>query len=228
MPRFALTLLLALAVHGLAGAHFVFVLPDADGQGARVVFSDELAPDENVDVAKIAGTTLTARDGSGKDHPLKLVKLEHAYQVKLPGKGPWMISGTTEYGVLAKGPAKPFLLRYHPRALVGTTAYVGAKPGAAALEVVPSAAAGGMRFQVLAAGKPAAGVEVTVLLPGKDESQKVKTDGAGFTPAFKQTGRFGLWARHVAAKSGSQDGKKYEEVRDYATLVLDVPAKPTR
>jgi hypothetical protein len=139
-----------------------------------------------------------------------------------------MIWGTTQYGVLAKGPAKPFLLRYHPRALIGTTAYVGAKPGTAALEIVPSGTAGGLRFQVLAAGKPAAGVEVTVLRAGKDESQKVKTDGAGFTPAFKGTGRFGLWARHAVAKSGSLDGKKYEEVRDYATLVLDVPEKPTR
>src|SRR3954453_19851468 len=61
-----LACLLALALGTTAGAHFVFIVPDKDGSAARVVFSDDLSPDENVPVSKIAGTKLTLRAGDGK------------------------------------------------------------------------------------------------------------------------------------------------------------------
>ena len=79
---------------------------------------------------------------------------------------------------------------------------------------------------MLAKGKPVADAEVTVLLPG-DERKKVVTDKAGYTPVFEAAGRYGVWARHFETVSGESGGQKYEEVRHYATLVVDAgTAKP--
>jgi uncharacterized GH25 family protein len=220
MRRIVLTLALALGCVTAATAHFVFVVPEADGKGVKVVFSDSLAPDEAVDIGKIARTTLTARDAAGKSTPVKLTKAEHAYTVKL-GSPAVVIEGTTEYGVLAKGGAKPFQLRYHPRAVLDLAAFTPDRDKPATFEVVPSMQGGGVRFQVLAAGKPVADNEVNLMLPG-DEKKKVKTDKDGYTESFKAKGRYGLWTRHSEGKAGEAGGKKFDEVRHYATLVVDV------
>src|SRR5689334_17717882 len=103
------------AAHG----HFTFVVPEADGASAKVIFSDDLKPDTAVNVEKIAGTKLMLRDVAGKDSPLELKKGDGCYLVNLPGSGPRVVFGTTEYGVSQKGDAKPYLLVYYPKALVG-------------------------------------------------------------------------------------------------------------
>ena len=90
-----------------------------------------------------------------------------------------------------------------------------------ALEVTAEPATGKVRFQVLAAGKALAESEVTVMLP--DGAKKaVKTDKDGYTPTFDGVGRYGVVAKQVEAKAGEHAGKKYDEIRSYATLVCDV------
>jgi uncharacterized GH25 family protein len=220
MRKAILAAVLGLACATAAAAHFVFVLPDAGGKGAKVVFSDELAPDEAVDVGKIAATELVVRDAMGKGRPVKMVKGDHAYTVKLDGAA--AVEGTTEYGVVAKGKGKPFLLRYHSRAVLDPVAKLATTGKPPALEVVPSFHAGSLRFQVLAAGKPLARAQVTVIVPGAKEKRKVTTGETGLTEAFTEAGRFGVVAGHVEERAGTHDGKKYEEVRTYATLVVDV------
>jgi hypothetical protein len=81
-----------------------------------------------------------------------------------------------------------------------------------------------VKFQFLVGGKPAADADGSVTLPdGKKE--KVKTDKDGFTAAFDATGRYAVYLKSVEAKAGEHDGKKYEQVTHYATLVADTPAK---
>jgi len=213
----AATLLLAGAV---AQAHFPFIVPEADGSAVKVVFSDDLTPDTNVNVEKLAGTKLFVRDAGGKDAPLDWKKGDGFYQVAVPGTGPRVVYGVTEYGVLQKGDAKPFRLTYYPKALVGGPAKA-AVGGALKVEVLAAGDAGKTRFQVVHDGKPVAGAEVTVLPPGGSK-KAVKTDADGFTPAFEAAGRYGVFARVTEAKGGEHAGKKYDEVRHYATLVLDI------
>jgi uncharacterized GH25 family protein len=208
-----------------ASAHFVFVVPAADGTKAEVVFSESLEPDDAVDIAKIAGVKLTVRDAAGKTNPVVCEKGEHALKVAIPGSGSRIVFGQLDYGVVQKGEAPAFLLRYYPKTIVGPLPADGGKLGdAALLEVVPVGEAGKLRFQVLAQGKPVADASMTVLVPG-EKPQVVKTDKDGFSPAFAQVGRFGVWARRVETASGESAGKKYAEVRDYATLVCDVAGK---
>ena len=63
--------------------------------------------------------------------------------------------------------------------------------------------------------------ETTVILPD-GKKQAVKTDKDGYTPAFEGAGRFAVYAKQVEVKEGEHAGKKFSEIRNYATLVCDV------
>ena len=203
-----------------AQAHFPFIVPEADGSRAKVVFSDSFEPDANVDITKLANTKLAVRDATGKETALEWKKGDACYLVDLPGSGDRVVYGTTDYGVLQKGDAKPFRLMYYPKAVIGKAAApaVGEK---LALEVVATGDPGKTKFRVLAAGKPVPEAEVSVMVPGTVK-RDVKTDKEGFTPAFAETGRYGVYAKLIEAKAGESAGKKFDEVRHYATLVADV------
>lgn len=212
--------LVGLLAAAAAQAHFAFIVPEAGGAKAKVVFSDSLEPDTNVKIEKIANTKLVVRDSSGKDTPLTWTAGEGFYLVDLPGTGPRAVFGTTEYGVLTKGDSKPFLLTYHPKAVVGGAV----KPVGAKLEVVAVGEPGKTRFQVLAEGKPVPEAEYGVMVPGESKKSG-KTNAEGYTETFAATGRYGVHAKHSVAKPGEHNGKKYEEARTYATLVVDIGAK---
>ena len=203
-----------------ANAHFPFVVPDASGGSAKVVFSDNLEPDTNVNIDKLENTKMRLRAADGTDTALEWKKEDGFYALNVPGRGDRVVYGVTDYGVLQKGDAKPFKLAYYPKAVVGNAAAkpVGEK---VALEVVAEGGSGKVRFRVLAAGKPLADSEVTVMLPG-GEKKAAKTDKDGYTPGFDGAGRYGVYAKQVEAKAGEHGGKKYEEIRSYATLVCDV------
>ena len=208
-----------------AQAHFVFVVPAANGSAVSVVFSDSLEPDENVAIEKIAALKLTVRNAANQDTAVTLKTDKHALTGSLPGTGPRVVYGSIPYGVLAKGGAAPYLLTYHPKAIVGPVAERAAMV-ATPLEVLPIYTGGKIAFQVLATGKPVADAEVTVTGPD-DKKEKVKTGPTGITQGFAGEGRFAVFAKNVEAKEGEHDGKKYSEIRHYATLVLNaVPASP--
>lgn len=212
--------LLAVAV---AQAHFAYLVPTDDGAAVRLVFSDSLDPDAGVNIEKVGGTKLTVRDAAGKETPAELKKGDAFYEVAVPGSGPRVVYGVTEYGVLQKGDAKPFRLAYYPKAVLGGDA-AKAVGGPLKAEIVADGGAGKVRFRVLHDGKPVKDAEVSVLVPasGKAERKAAKTDADGYTGAFAATGRYGVNARVTEATSGELAGKKYEEVRHYATLVVDV------
>jgi uncharacterized GH25 family protein len=227
MKRFIGAAILGLVTLISAQAHFVFIVPgqssDSKKEVVLVVFSDTLAPDEKIDVAKFESTKLTMRDAAGKESALAAEKGKHELIAVLPGKGNRLVYGTTEMGVLQKGDSKPFLLKYYPKAIVGSSAEETATIGKAVpVEIVPAIKEGKIRFQVLINGKPAEGLEVTIMLPGDKKNEKTKTDKEGFAGTFEAKGRYGVWARHVESSAGESAGKKYEEVRNYATLVVEM------
>lgn len=213
-------LVVGLCAAAAAQAHFPFVVPDDKGQSAKVVFSDNLEPDPNVNIEKLANTKLTLRDAAGKESALEWKKGEGFYAVNVPGTGDRVVFGVTDYGVLQKGDAKPFKLVYYPKAVLGAAnaTALGEKAG---LDVIADGASAKVRFRVLAAGKPVADSEVTVLLPGGNK-KAVATDKDGYTPAFEGAGRYGVYAKLIEAKAGEHGGKKFDEIRHYATLVCDV------
>src|SRR5262245_5845163 len=221
MNRMIGALVVGLFACAIAHAHFPFIVPDPKGESAKVVFSDNLEPDTDVNVEKIANTKLTLRDAGGKESPLEWKKGDGFYAVNVPGSGDRVVYGTTDYGVVQKADAKPFKLMYYPKAVLGSASAkaVGEK---LPLEVVAEGGSGKVRFRVLVAGKALPEAETNVMLP--DGSKKaLKTDKDGYTTPFEGAGRYAVYTRHAEAKAGEHAGKKFEEIRSYATLVCDVP-----
>lgn len=220
MTRMIGSFILTLFAIGAAQAHFAFLIPEADGTSAKLIFSDNLMPDTKVNIEKLTNTKLALRDAAGKETALEMKKGEGFYQMALPGSGPRTVYGVSDYGVRQKGDDKPYRLMYYPKATIGAA---DAKPigGVMKLEIVAVGGAGTMRFQVYADGKPLPDAEVTVLLPGS-EGKATKTDKDGFTEAFAPSGRYGVFARWTEPKGGEAAGMKFTETRHYATLVIDV------
>jgi hypothetical protein len=221
MKRMLIAGFLGLVMASLGRAHFPFIVPDTDGTSAKLVFSDDLNPDMNVNVEKIANTKLTLRDSNGKEATLDHKKGDSCYLVNLPGTGNRMVYGVTDYGVLQKGDTKPFKLVYYPKAVLGSPAAKEATLGEKCpLEIVALGTFGKLKFQVLAAGKPAVEAEVSVVLPATAK-KTMKTDKEGMTTEFQESGRYAVTAKVIESKSGDHAGKKFEEIRSYATLVCD-------
>lgn len=229
MPAFRLAALAVLVGSAFAHAHFVFVYATDDRGEVRLVFGHGAAPDAKTPATRCEKTALTARDADGKDAKLTTEKGDgNFYKAKLAGK-PVVVFGATDTAVSQHGNADPTLTTYYPKAVLGDPFAKTAEVGKAVpVEVVPVKDGEKVRFKVLAGGKPAEGVEVTVGVPGKDEeADPVKTDKDGLTPAFAEFGRYCVAARQVDDKPGELDGKKYKAVRRIATLVCDVN-KPTK
>ena len=221
MYKMCSAVVILLAAASLSQAHFPFIVPDDKGATAKVVFSDTLEPDLNVNIEKLANTKLTLRDSTGKESAVEWKKDNGFYSLPVPGTGTRVVYGTTDYGVLQKGDTKPFKLTYYPKAVIGTATAKEATIGKQALEVVAVGSGGKVRFQVLAAGQPLADSEVTVLLP--DGVKKMaRTNKEGLTPEYDGRGRYGVYAKQVERKPGEHAGKKYDEARHYATLVCDI------
>jgi uncharacterized GH25 family protein len=77
-----------------------------------------------------------------------------------------------------------------------------------------------VRLRVLFRGKPVPGAELFVLAAGTDRKE-LKTDDKGeATFRAPKSGAYGFRTRQIEAKAGEHNGKKYAEVRHYASLVL--------
>ncbi|HEX8912138.1 MAG TPA: hypothetical protein VF796_07240, partial [Humisphaera sp.] len=180
--RRLLTLAAGAAIAAGAGAparaHFVFVVPDADGRRATVVFSEDLQPDEGVKVDGVRDLRLVARPAAGVEAPVDLKPAgDHALAVDAIAPGTRLVRGDVVFGVQQRGKdARPFLLTYHPKAVLGDGLDAAAAAGdAAAAEIVPTGRAGAVRFTVLLRGKPVPAAEVNVLLPD-GKTAKARTD----------------------------------------------------
>lgn len=220
MLRMIGVMAVGLLAAGAVQAHFPFVVPEPTGASAKMVFSDSLTPDTKVNIEKVSNTKLTLRDAAGKETPLTLTRGDGFYTVPLPGDGPRVVYGVTDYGVRQKGDDKPFRLVYYPKAVVGPA---DGKPvgGVLKAEIIPLGGAGKLRFQVLGGGKPLPEAEVTVIPPAGDDKM-TKTDKEGFTGEFAAAGRYGVVARWTEPGAGELAGMKFTETRHYATLVVDV------
>lgn len=206
----------------IASAHFAYIVPEGPNKG-RVVFSDNLKADEKVPVDRLANLKLKlVADGKADDLTMTIDKKANVYRFEAPGEKTRVVVGTISYGVVQRGDAKPFLLKYYPKAIFGEWSNgAGVSVGNhAPLEVLPVKDGAKLKFQVTLKGQPVAKAEVAVLIPGDDKPKTVLTDETGQTESFEKTGQYAIQTKHSEATVGEVDGKKYEEIRHYATLVV--------
>lgn len=208
----------------MASAHFVYLVPA--GGKVHVIFSDSLEADENVSIDKIAATKLFAVYREGKQVPLEWTKGKAALLAVLPDRDVYMIGGDTDYGFHQSKHTqnKPVRLKYYPKVILGDVASAEKlRLGAATpLEIIPSIRDGKLHFQALLRGKPLPKAEFGLLIPGEGKGQKLTGDGEGRIPtSFTSPGKYAARVAYIEPTAGEVGGKKYEEIRHYATLVVE-------
>jgi Protein of unknown function (DUF3386) len=225
------TVVVLLAIAAPVRAHFIWILPpEPPGQPARLVFSDSLHPDNPELLKKIARTELFLFDPNGQATPVKLTEAKDTLEVAMPpDQGPQLLGGICRYGVVQRGQAEPFLLMYYPKAITRAPGLLGRGPSGLLgkpldklpLQVVTAA---NQSIQAVWHGKPLAGAEVTVLLPGQDKPVTGKTgpDGTFGLARPSANGVVGIRISHIENADGELDGKKYKTVKHYATLTIPV------
>lgn len=217
MHRYVMAAAALLMALSASQAHFIWILPE--GGQAKLVFSEQLGPDEAVDVAKVASTKLFAA-GDAKT-ALTMTKGDHVFVVTVPS-GCSSVAGTCAYGVLARAGSAPFMLYYHPKAT-----FAGANAAKTQFKLpfelcFVNGSSDKATFQLTNGdGKPCANCEVKAIATGvKEQALTTNTEGL-VDVTFPTPGIYGIRARLIEKKDGEFNGMKYEEVRHYATLVFD-------
>jgi uncharacterized GH25 family protein len=220
MLRVGFALLSLFVVTTLAQAHFLWLIPGDKPGTVKLVFSDKLAPDtDNPElIDKVKQTALYVHDPATKHVDLTMEKGTAAFVSTFPEKA-HVIRGKCVYGIFQRGNNPASLLKYYAIYKNGDL------KDSACFHCMPLQAREESAGKFLIEYESDAVVESEVVLVGPDgfTEQKGKTDKEGYvTFDLKNApkGLYGLRAKHVAKEAGEHQGKKYENVTSYVTLVF--------
>jgi hypothetical protein len=213
-----------------ARAHFLFVRigpPAEAGRWAEVFFSEQAEAGDPTFIKKIAHTRLWLQTAPGELRPLKVQKAADRLRAPVPTSGSIAVVGVCEYGVLARPKRTPFLLRHFPRAVAGTPEELNRlRPtDKVPLEVAATFSDDGVRLTVLREGKAVPGAELHTV-DSALKGEKLAADAGGSVTWKPRPGRWSVYTSSLTKKAGTFGGKKYEEVRDFATLAFTWPLAP--
>jgi Protein of unknown function (DUF3386) len=223
-----------------ARAHFLFIRiePQAEaGRSAEVFFSEQAEAGDPKFVAKIAHTKLWVQTRPGEFHELPLRQAADRLRAALPVDRSLSIVGECEYGVLARPKQTPFLLRYYPKAVAGNPDELNrlTPRREVPFEIQPAfetrgqandkSAEGRIRLVALRNGKPIPSAIFTAVDSELSEQTiKAGPDGTAlWAPAAP--GRYSIYTRETLKQPGTLGDKKYDEVREFATLALNWPVE---
>ena len=232
----ATVVLMSLATQ--ARAHFLFIRiePQAEaGRSAEVFFSEQAEAGDPKFVAKIAHTKLWIQTRPGEFRELPLRQAADRLRAALPADRSLSVVGECEYGVLARPNQTPFLLRYYPKAVAGNPDELNrmAPRREIPLEIQPAfemngqandkSAEGRIRLVALRNGKPIPSAVFTAV--DSDLSEQTIKAGLDGTAVWSPPapGRYSVYTRETLKQPGSLGDKKYDEVREFATLALNWP-----
>src|SRR5262249_57608031 len=114
---------------------------------------------------KMAQTQWFVRHADGKSDSLKWSAAKEAPVLRAPGKEPCLVAGVCQYGVIQRGNAEPFLLKYYAATVIGGSAKDAKLTETwdrLPLQIVPATQD---QFQVLWQGWPLAAPQVAIVLP---------------------------------------------------------------
>ena len=221
--RIFLAGLLAIAVPAVASAHFPFLhlKPAENGPPElHVYFSESAVPDDPALLDRLLGAEVWQLSKDGEPTPLTLKKGEASLTASPTSAGPAAFGFIKDYGVISRG-GQPFLLQYYAKTFSGHEAWKTSTAKSLKLDIVPELKSDELTLTVLWEGKPLPNAEVVV--EGGIEFIEGKADEAGrFTCKVPDPALYSIRAKHVEAKPGERDGKRFDDARHYSTLVLDL------
>lgn len=217
-----------------AEAHFVWINVSAEApqaSTAKLTFGESTDPGEAHLVDKVAKTKLWRRELGGAPQELALTKAIDGEQgwfaAPLGQSGPCSVEAYCDYGVFARE-GKQFLLQYYAKHLVVASAKdlaALARAEKLTLDVVPHLVPQGLELHVLFNGKPASEAQVVAIGPdGEEQTLQVDKDGKALIEGSAEKTHAIRAGLVEAGRSGSRDGKDYNEVRHYSTLTLKLPS----
>ncbi len=211
-----------------AQAHFMFIriLPPAEGGRAAEVYFSELAEAGDPRfINKIAKTALWLQQTPGRFVELKVHKAADRLRAWLPEEGALVVVGKCVYGVLARPRQTPFLLRHFPKGMAGSPAELNKMQayGKLPLEVVAAFEDEGVRLTALKDGKPVPRAQFITVDADLTNVQLTADDNGRAMWRPPTAGVYSVYTRDTRKESGELDGKKYEEIRDFATVSFTWP-----
>jgi hypothetical protein len=226
IPLFSFLLIVLGFITRDASAHFLWLV--ADKSTANVYFSETADPGEPHLIARIAGTKAWIRNGATQEEqPLALKERKDDFGASLVSdatlNGNYSLEAVCDYGVVSKG-EKPFLLQYYAKHVGGGQFdKLGGSPRLS-FDIVPRIVDRKLVLSVQWQGKPVSKAEVVTYLPTDDQVELTTNKQGEVELAADQPGLYAIRARYVEDQAGERQGKKYSEVRHYATLTLAVPS----
>jgi hypothetical protein len=225
-------LLLVVCIGGLqaspAQAHFLFIriLPPAEGGRAAEVYFSELAEAGDPRyIDKIAKTDLWLQQTPGRFVPLHAHKAPDRLRAWLPEEGASVVVGRCVYGVLARPKQTPFLLRHFPKAMAGSPAELNKMHayGKLPLEIVAALEDDGVRLTALKDGKPVPRAQFVTVDANLTNVQLTADEKGTAKWRPSSSGLYSVYTQDTRKESGDVGGKKYEEIRDFATIAFTWP-----
>jgi hypothetical protein len=213
-------------------AHFLFVrIPAAaeGGRAAEVYFSELAEAGDPRFLGKIASTQLWLQTTPGRFEVLKVHRALDRLRAWVPSTGSLMVIGACRYGVLGRPGQTAFLLRHYPKALAGNAEELNQlRPYRnLPLEVVVSFTGAGLRMSAMRDGRPVPGAEF-VTIDARLNNVKLKADAEGnATWQPPAPGEYAVYTRYTSKEAGEFGGKKYGEIRDFATVAFTWPLERT-
>ncbi len=219
MRAWAVVLLAFITTTGPARAHFIWVIPAADGGSAEVAWCDTPEPDGVEDkVTYIATAKTLLWRANGRVEDMKWTEGKDLYRVACPGEDARTLVVVLEAANGCHLVAKTYLPGKDGK-IAATAKAKGAEP--LELEIVPRLDRDAGTFQVLRKGKPLASARVNFHIPGKYRALPRQTSDQEGLFVFKapEPGVWGLVTTHQAKETGKGDEKHF-----YSTLVIRAPA----
>jgi hypothetical protein len=211
---------------GTARAHFLFVRirPAAEaGRAAEVYFSEQAEAGDPRFVTRIAHTKLWLQKQPGVFEPLKTQPTSDRLRALLPASGSVVVVGRCECGVLQR--RVPFLLRHYPKALSGSPEELNRMRPCKEVpfEILATIEGDTIHLVALHRGKPLPGA-VFHTVDSDLFNEKVTADKEGkATWKVAYPSNFSIYTSVTTKESGAAGGKKYQEVREFATLAFSWP-----
>jgi hypothetical protein len=118
-----------------------------------------------------------------------------------------------------------YLLVYHARMYPETTRNRWNAPASdqrLPLELVPLLVHGKLTVRMLWQGQPVAAAEVKAVPAGGDEIEGTSNSAGEFAVSAAQAGTYAFRAKYVEKIAGEREGKKFQTIRHYSTLVVTI------
>src|SRR5262249_51360142 len=133
-----------------------------------------------------------------------------------------VVVGSCTYGVLGRPKQTPFLLRHFPKALAGSPDDLNKMHphGKLPLEVVATFEEGLVRLVALRDGKPVPKAEFVTVDANLATVKRRADEGGGATWKPPARGPYAVYTRDPRKEAGEARGKKYDEIRDFATAAF--------